>query len=63
MQYSRAITVVDRFLVARKPALSAMIPSDTRSHESHKLSHKFECDERRFFLHIALAGLEALVEL
>ena len=63
MECSRAITVFDRFLVVRKPALSAMIPSDTRNLESRKLSYKSYCDQRSFFLHIALAGLEVLVEL
>ena len=57
------ITIVDRFLVARKPALSAMIPSDRRSHESHKRSYKSWCDQRSFFLQVALAGLEVLVEM
>ena len=28
-QYSRAMTLVDRFLVERKQAMSAMMPSDT----------------------------------
>ena len=60
-----AIIVVDRFLIARKskPALSAIILSHTRSHESHKLSYKSLCDQRSYFLHIALAALELLVEL
>ena len=38
LKCSRAITVVGRFLVARKPALSAAMKPSDGSHESHKLT-------------------------
>ena len=51
------------FLVGEKASFERDDTRDKRSHESHKLSYKSWCDQRSFFLHIDLAGLEALVEL